>query len=217
MDFWTSGFRGGLEKGLRGISTGPVDHGARPGGPRWSTFLLLSFENRKLKRLEAFNWVGSRFPGVPPANDLAAPGDFYSSISVARSVGKLGDGPVRKCQTASSAQRHNHKLNPSPWYALAKLLVQRITEWLEPCPNCHFAEIYICNPQIGGAIAFQVRWLSPGCLGVLNQGSDRRPITHESRVEVAGASHHVWERVKKCRWVPVHWVSIVPFCASEPI
>lgn len=80
------------------LFTGPVDRGAGPDGPRGSTFLLLAFENHKSKRFEAFKWVGSRFPGVPPANDLAVPGGFQTSISVARSVWKLSDGPVRKCQ-----------------------------------------------------------------------------------------------------------------------
>lgn len=50
-------------------------------------------------------------------------------------VRKLSDGPVRKCQTASSAQRHNYELNPSPRYALAKLLVQRVQNGWKPCPT----------------------------------------------------------------------------------
>lgn len=49
-----------------------------------------------------------------------------------------------------------------------------------------------------GFIDFQARWASAERLGVSNRGSDRRHITHESRVEVGGASHHVWEGVKKC-------------------
>jgi hypothetical protein len=106
---WISGFLGSgaaWKRLQRGLFTGPVDCRAGPDGPRGSTFLLLAFKNRKLKRFEAFMWVGPRILGVPPANDLAVPGEFYPSISVARSVGKYSDGPARdfNCKFSSTPQ-----------------------------------------------------------------------------------------------------------------
>jgi hypothetical protein len=127
-EFLVSGVKGGSEKTtLRdsGLFARPVDRGA-PYGSRGSIFLLLAFEDRKLKRFEAFKWVDSRFLGFTLADELAVPGDVYSSISVARSVGKLSDGPARNVKLQSSAQRHNHGLDPSQCYALAKLLVQTV-------------------------------------------------------------------------------------------
>jgi len=125
---------GFLELGVQGRLEKATDrtlHWASGPGSRawWSSWIdrsSPSLREWQFQMFEAFKWKVQDFWGFRLRNDLAVPGDFYSNISVARSVGKLGDGPVRKCQTASSAQRHNHELNPSPRYALAKLLVQKV-------------------------------------------------------------------------------------------